>query len=181
MSRAIIETSIFLNLLQRFYKIFYFLNQRLNDPIKNSRIYKLWSAVYNGIMIGSKYSFFTRVTEIKQPGATIPVLDNSWFLRSLLGFYKARKNSTMYYLSRSSLIKSGRDSVENLYFSPAKQISAAIIIAVLTNIILSFICQTAISRWGWLLRGLFLVAGCIGLFCKVDWPTVKESSKFLGK
>ena len=120
-----------------------------------------------------------RNTEIKQTSPTI--LDNSRVAQFLISFYKRWKGKIIHYLRTSSAIEVVKDTKTELYFFPVKTISIIVIIATAANVALSFVLHRQIALGSWLIRGLFLFLAVGGLFCKADWPTVKENSVILEK
>lgn len=173
----VLDASITILLLRCASKWYGYIERSVIDIYSHSQTHKLLSGPRTKLKTYSRYSFLGRITEIKQTSSV--VLVNSCTVQSLINFYKRWKNKMFYYLRDSLSTELAKDTKKELYFSPVRIISLIIVTTIVVNGALSFILQKQIDLWGWLIQGLFLFAGISGLFCQVDWPTVKSSSIFL--
>lgn len=175
----ILTTSIAVLLWRRFYKCYNSTEQIITYIFYNSQTYRLLNKFRKRIEICFKYSFLERITEIKQPNSA--ALDNSRTAKYLINFYKREKDKMIHYLRTSAALTLAKDTKEDLFRFLGRTVGIITITAVVINIVLCIISQKQIGLWGWLIRGLFLFAGVLGLFCRANWPIVKGSSIFLRK
>lgn len=177
--REISDTSIITSLFRYFFRWHSQFGQRINTIYHNSQIFRLAKGSWTRIKISFRYSFLGRITETRQISSG--VLDNSKLIQYLFNSYKKWKHKVIQLPQFSSTADLAKDTKKALYSFPVRIISIIVIIAITINVIFSFVIQKEISLWGWLMRGLFLVAAVIGLFCKADWQTIKKNSVFLRK
>lgn len=177
--REISNTSIIISLFRYFFRWHSQLGQRMNTIYHNSQVFRLAKGFRARIIICFRDSFLGRITETGQISSR--VLDNSKLVQYLFNSYKKWKVKIIQLHQFSSTADLAKDTKEDLYSFPVRIISIIVIIAVTINVIFSFVLQKEISLWGWLIRGLFLVAAFFGLFCKEDWQTIKKNSVFLKK
>lgn len=177
--RDISNTSIILSLFRNFYRWYSFREQKLVSVYHDSKTCRLTRGFYGGVKVCFRYSFLGRITETEQTSSG--VLDKSRTVQNLINLYLRWKDKIIRSLKASSTIKLAKGTKKELYFSPMKIISIIIITAITINIFLSIVLQKQIGLWGWLMRGLFLLAAVLSLFCTKDWSTVKKSSIILKK
>lgn len=177
--RETLDTSIVISLLKRSYNWYSYREQRLIDIYHNSQIWRLAKGFCAGVKTCFRYSFWGRITEIKQtsPG----VLDSSRAVRYLIDFYKRWKDKIIRYSKASSTVNVVEDTREQLILSPVKILSIIVVTAVLVNALLSVILQKQMGLGDFFVRVLFLFAGTAGLSCQAGWASVKKSSIFLRK
>lgn len=175
----ILNTSIAISLLKRSYEWYARIEQMLIDIYYNSQTHRLTKGFREKIKICFRYSFLGRITEERE---TTPLtLDNSQVVQYMIDFYKRWKNKIIRYSKISLTVGLAKDTKEELYFSPVRVISIITVTTIMINVVLSIVLQKQIGLWGWLMRVLFLFLGFGGLFCRVDWLTVKKNSVFLRK
>lgn len=177
--RELTDASVAVSLFRYLNKGYSKIEQKLIDIYCNSQTHKLTKSFWEKVKICSRFSFLGRITEARQ--RPFAVLDNSRVMQYLISFYKKHKQKLVHYSKSSLLANVAKDTKEELKFSPARILGIIIITAVAINMLLSLVLQRQISLWGWLMRGLFLLTGASGLFCKADWPAVKKGSILLRK
>ncbi len=177
--RKFSDTSIVISLFRYFYKWYDYIEQRLIGIYHKSQTGRLAKGFCRGAKICFRYSFLGRISETKQTSSG--AYDRSWAVQYLINCYKRWKDKAMCYLRTSLAISLSKNTKKTLYFPPVRITSVIVVIAVITNVFLSIVLQKQISLWGWLMRGLFLFAGVVCLFCKADWVAVKSNSIILRK
>ncbi|UCB57011.1 MAG: hypothetical protein JSV30_07385 [Candidatus Omnitrophota bacterium] len=177
--RQILNTSISILLYRRFYLWYSAAEQRAKHIYRLSKICKLLKDFWEKIKICFRYSFLGRITEKER--SKISILDSSHLFMQSIDFYKKWKNKIDCYLKNSEIGKSTKETKEEFCASPLIIVGIIIIVAVDVNVVLCFFLQQSISLWGWIMHSLFFFAGALALFCRNDWPAVKESSIFFRK
>jgi len=173
----LLETSITFKLLKRVLRIFYYFMLCLDAAYKNSCINTSIKRVFNKINVYFKYSFFCKVTNIKEEDPRI--MNNSKAIKKIKDTYILIKGWILNYLNNSLTIASGRKIKKEFHSKPTKISSIILVSAIFSNVVLSKILQKEINLWAWLMRGLFLFLGISSFFCDIDWPTIKENSIIL--
>lgn len=173
------EASAVTSLFRYLFRSYSILRQKINYIYRNSQTCKLAEEFWTRIKICFRYSFLGRITEAGQTSSGI--LDKSKLVQYLLNSYKKGKPKIIQLRQYSSTANLAKDAKKDLYSYPVRILSLIVVITITINVVFSFVFQKEISLWGWLMRGLFLVAAVFGLFCKADWQTIKENSVFLKK
>ena len=140
------------------------------------------------LKIYCRYSFLGIISE-PSGGASSVSLDNSRVAQALLKFYRLRIDQLRRQLRESATVESLQEAKEQLYLSPLNILGIVIVAAIIANLGLylvfplpsSVVFTREIGWWGWLARGLFLLIGIGGLFCRADWPAIRKESLFLRK
>lgn len=102
------------------------------------------------------------------------ITDNSKLIKGLLSLYKKSWKKKMISYSRTSLVMNSVGGIKNKIHSlPIKTMSIILVPVILINILFF---NQEISLSGWIARGLFLFMGLAGLFCEVDYETLKKGS-----
>ncbi len=172
-------TSIVLSLFKNIYTRSRHREQRLIDIHHNSQIYRLTKGFWEKMKTCFRYSVFGKITEPRQE--TSGVFENSRVIQFLINLYEKWKYQTTQFLKASSMYHKAEETKMQMTLSPIRIVSLIVIVAITTNIALSFILQKHIGLWGWLMRGLFFSMAVIGLHCRADWRSVKMSSLFMRK
>lgn len=173
----LLDTSSAISSGKYFCKSYLCIERTVTKAYCNSQVYKLVNTFNANVNFFFTCSFLTRIAEIKQ--TTTPViLSNSCMVKSALALYKNFQIKLINYFKVSLVAKALNDLKTELYFSPIRIISIFMVIVITVNLVLCLVLKKEMSIWGYLMRGLFLFAGIPGLFCKVDWPTLKENSIF---
>lgn len=105
--------------------------------------------------------------------------NDSYAIRLLISFYKGCKNKITGCCRNSLTAVTIKETREETRASFVQLLGVVLLMAVITNLVLSFMLHKQISGIGWLARGLFLLVFIPGLFSKTNWPAVKNSSIFL--
>lgn len=180
MSQArIFDTSTTISIIKRIWSWFNKRTQRINYACKNSHTFQLAKGFSTRSKTSIKYSFLGRITEIGQDYSA--VLENSRTILFLFNSYNNIKKKINNMLDTSSTAVLTKDVKRDVFLAPVKMISICLVAALSFNLLISIILNKPITLWGGLIRGLFLVAAVIGLFCKADWQTIKKNSVFLRK
>lgn len=179
MSRTFTNNSCFILLLRSMSIKYRALEETLYGLCKDSRTHRLITELIYNFRNYLKFSFIGKISEIKKREDT-KFLEISITLKWLNNFYKKSKTDFNIFLNNSKIHNSAIQLKEQFYSSPLKIISIIVIIAVVTNIILSILFKIRISLFGWVMRSLLLFGGFTGLNSGMDWVTVKSNSIILG-
>ncbi len=110
-------------------------------------------------------------------------LEDSWSVKVFLKVYGALKKWTIACLSTSMLIKYLIKLGSGLYNLSVRSISIIILIVVMANIFLYNILRSfedvEIGFFGWMVRGILLFVGSVGIFCNSQFKDLKETSLFI--
>ena len=177
------ESSIFVRYLKYLKKIrlwFLAVEEKISSVYLNSFTHRLIARAAESIKVGFKYSVFGRLTEINE-NVSRNFFETSRTIKILLNWIRNLKNKAMGFSTTSGFVISSRDMKHTFILRPLKVGGIIVITTIMTNLFLSIILQKQITLWGWLMRVLFLFIGIGGLFCNIDWPTLKTSSIFFTK
>ena len=109
------------------------------------------------------------------------ILDNSIMARHLKDFWGRRRDRLFGYSRGNLAVALIKNAWEELYFLPVRTVAIALVSGIIVNVALSIASGKQIGLWGWLIRGLFLLAGISGISCRADWATIKSNSTLLTK
>ena len=98
------------------------------------------------------------------------------FLRRFWGRIQLPLGRAWMRLRRSGWMS---ETIEGFRQSPLRAGGLVLIAAILTNLLLSWILGKEIPGFGWLFRGMLLLAGIAGLRCPGDWESIREGSALL--
>lgn len=177
MAKEIPDTSIAVSLFRYVYRRYGKVEQKAIYLYQVSQTYGITQRLCKKIKIIFRNSFLGRGTEIKL--VTPEVLDNSRIVQYLISLHKRWREGPTDYLRTSLASGLVRGAKEGLSLSTARTAGTIIITIIIINAFLSLAIHKQIGLWGWLMRGLFLLAACAGLFSKADWPTIKSNSRIL--
>ncbi len=167
---TLIETSNLVLIAKKICQPCSFIGKFFFEVQADSRIYK---CVYGFRKISqniSRYSIIRQTVErIGKNSETI--FEDSIFLSRLWAAVKVFEHK-LYISFSNSFLKS-------FYIAPVQAISFGVIIACLTNLSLSLIAKNEIGFLGWVITMLILFAGLIGLYARVNWDELKETSCLL--
>lgn len=176
----LIETSAIISSVRNFCKWPGYVKEKLSYIYADSQIYKYKEYkefFFEKIKIYAGNSSLCRIAQIKETNPAI--LDNSRVAQYLTDFYKRGRDRIIRYLGMSLTGHLAKDIKSRLYLSPIKIVSVIAAAVVIVNVAFFIILGSQITLWGWLMRGLFLSLGVLGLFCRADWQTLKKGSVFL--
>lgn len=174
------ESSIFLRCLKKLRQVYLAIEEKISSVYLGSSTHRLIRNTIEAIKIGFKFSIFGRLTEIEQD-VSRNFFETSKATRIALNWMRNSKDALIAFSAPSTLVTSLRSLRYDFFSRSLKFGSITIITTVTVNVILSIILQKQISLWGWVMRGLLLFIGINGLFCNVDWSTLKRNSIFLSK
>jgi len=172
------ETSIFVRFLKESWQRYCFFEEQLNETYKNSQTYRITQGLKNKIKVYFRYSFLGTISEIKENENNI-VLEESKIVRYLINSYKKFKLRAISYFDTSIARSSLNELTKELYFSPIKNLSIIIVVAILINIIFSILLKKEIGLLGWFIRIFFLLIGLNGLSSNATWEDIKKTSYFI--
>lgn len=172
--------SICIAILKKIFKNYNSIDLWFIKKYQNSKIHKLISLLWKGTENKFKHSFLGRIAQI-EARQNRRVLDNSKVIRWLISLYKKYKMRIIIYLKTSEINRSIMELKNDLYFSPLKIVGVFLVTTTLTNIILSFMLKKEILLFGWIVRGLLLCIGLIGLFSNANCEDLKKTSLFVNR
>ena len=130
-----------------------------------------------------RYSFLGRITEIREEGCLKEVLENSRFVKRLLKMRNKYRKRVASVLETGS---AGRRIVQfknELYIFPVKVGSIIIVIAILFNVSFYVLFRNTMCKemglLGWIIEGILLSMGLVGIFCKAGLIDLMETSLFI--
>lgn len=142
---------------------------------QNSRMYKILDLFWQGTKTNFRYSFLGRITEINgQPNPAI--LENSSAVKKVTSFFYFWRNRMTNCAKTSALVDSAQGLKKELYSLPVQTGSFIVLIALITNIILSLALHKEINTLGWIIRISLLTASCGGLSSSIQWEELKKNS-----
>lgn len=110
-------------------------------------------------------------------------LEDSWSAKVFLKVYGGLKKWIMACLSTSLLIKYLIKLGSGLYNLSVRSISIIMLMLVIANIFLYNILRSfedvEIGLLGWIIRGILLFMGIVGIFCKSQLKDLRETSLFV--
>lgn len=178
MLKILIENSIFVLLLKKLGKGYYYVEQWLDQTYKNSQINKIIKKIRNGLKVCFIYSFLSKISGINEE-KDITILDQSIFIQWIINLYKKWRQKLIFYLKSSKIYSLEEQLRKEFYSLPVKTISIIVTVTVVTNIFFSIFLRKEIGLLGWILRGLFLFIGLTGIFCNANWQGLKKTSLVL--
>jgi hypothetical protein len=169
------DDSVFISFLKKAIRGYRLIESSLAEAYKDSLIYRLIRAFYEGARINLKYSFLGRITQISAESC----INNSKFIRWLLNAYNTRKESIINYAGASKFANSAKEFKNDFFSLPVKTAGILLIAAVLSNIFFSLLFKKEIGVSGWVIRGLLLLLALSALFCSATWQEIKDTSFIL--
>lgn len=177
--RHLISTSLIASVLINFYKKLKCIVNWIRWVYENSKICLLINYFIKGTKINLKDSFAGRITNINSHGLAPAIFKNSLLARKIARTYPILNHNVAAYLNRSLILEYSRRVKKDLYLSPLKTSSMVVTCAILTNIILSLCMRRELSFSGWVARSALLLIAFGGLFCEIDWLSLKNTSVVL--
>lgn len=173
----VLDTSLVVSILKIPYRRYVRMEQAAIGVYYYSLTHRLAADFCEKLKVVFMHSCFYRNSGIKKIANPV-IIQNSLIWKYIRSFYKKYGEKLTNYLKICSAARRLTDLKTELYFLPAKLMSIFIVITTIVNVVISLALKKPISIWGYLMRGLFLSAGIPGMFCNVDWPTLKKSSLF---
>lgn len=173
-----LEASIFANYIKKIWTGYYFFEQRLSVAYRNSCSCQISRGFRSKIRFYSKNSVFGRHIVSRQTNGHV-ILGNSYVLKSIFYFYNAFNLQLINYSKKSLGFECLKGLKMELCLFPLRTLSIFMIIVICVNLILSLVLQRHVGVWGYLVRGLLLLVGIPGIYCKAKWPVVRKNSIFL--
>ena len=177
-----LETSIFIKFLKILHRCHSYSMQWWDNLWQNSYsrhlIYRLIRRFWYKIKLCFKYSFLGKISETKDNG-NMAILEKSKVLRFFVDLYKKWKHQIIssFRISKTDILM--REFKHEFALLPIKTVGLVIVIAILTNIIISIFIKQKITLLGYFILALLLFAGFAGINSKAGWPVVKNSSTIL--
>ncbi|MBN3038404.1 MAG: hypothetical protein JW869_03180 [Candidatus Omnitrophica bacterium] len=174
----ILDSSITVSFVKLLYRGYSRLEQQLRETYFDSKTCRLIGAACRSIKICFKYSILGRISETEAANPA-SISSDSYFGRLVSDTSAVWEDRSLDYSKTSFLADLAMDAKRVFDVLFVGLISILIIIMVALNLFLSLALGKEISFWGYLMRGFFLSIACLGLLCRIDWPTLKKSSIFL--
>lgn len=172
----LISTSLIVSVLINFKKKCQHIANWIRWVYENSKIYLLINYLIKGTKINLRGSFAGRITNIDSPGLDPAIFKNSRLVRKIAQTYPILNHNVTVYLNRSLILEYGRKVKKGLHLSPLKTSSMVVTCAILTNIVLLLRMRRELSFLGWVMRSMLLLIAFGGLFCEIDWSSLKNTS-----
>ncbi|PIQ89392.1 MAG: hypothetical protein COV72_03355 [Candidatus Omnitrophica bacterium CG11_big_fil_rev_8_21_14_0_20_42_13] len=172
----ILNTSVSFNIAKYLFKIYPDKIEQVSGRLSSgSRIFKTARVFFKNIKIYIKYSFFERISRIRQDDGNLLILNNS----SLAASVKNAKLKSRGYF-RDSFFASGAVHARGIFcYVPLRAMGIIAVTAVFANFILIIILGAGVSLWGLWARLIFLVPAFFAITCNADWQTLKKTSFIL--
>ncbi|KPK42634.1 MAG: hypothetical protein AMJ78_01810 [Omnitrophica WOR_2 bacterium SM23_29] len=172
------KTSVVISLLRASGKFYSHLETKIAEFYHDSYTYCLVNYFFEKIRLSFKFSFFVGIFRPLAKG-THAIWYNSKVIQGVANTYKRIKSWIIDNLSTSQ-IGSWTTSIkkEHSLYS-VRAASIVLILAVVVNLILSLIFPRQLSALILVMRWVILAMGILGLFCDVEWATLKSSSAIL--
>lgn len=172
------DSSIFLIFFQIILRRYQDISFALSSCYKNSLIYNLTKSVSSAIKNNSKYSFLGRIAELETKNC-FSIFENSisasFFIRLfLMAHFKSIE--LKYYLQTSIFVKFFKWIKNKLSMAPAEATGIFVISLIIANIFMTIIFNRRIELIGWVIRGIFLMFGLAGIFCKAGWKDLGKTA-----
>lgn len=183
MEKALFKTSKAVLLAKAIYKKHLFYKSRLAQIYKNSMTYKKAKSVFKATSVAFQYSFLGGIAEIGEGDKLSQILENSRFVRWLLGRCGDWRKRIAAYSKKSFTAHCAAGLGNMAYALPVKAASIIVVTAISSNIVfyalLKNVIHIEIGLLGWIMRGMLLFVGLAGLFCEADLANLKSTSLFL--
>ena len=179
MLRPALDTSVSLVLPKLIFKYAKFIYKGIVSLYKNSLIRRLSGRFSEKIITYFTYSIFGSITQRKN--MEYPVLYNSRLVLFFINCGKRYKSELLGHLGTSKAEREIKSIKADFILAPLRIIGVMIISAIAADIFLNVFFNNDISLLGWMTRCMFIVAGIISLFCKVDSETLKNGSFIVKK
>lgn len=168
---ASLETSIAVKLLRGPLREYGYFEELFGSASESSLTCNIILKFWEKLRIYFKYSFLGRASERRKKDITL-IISESKLLKRIKDSYSKLKNSFSFYFS-SSILNKPKEELKN-YFDPYpfKAIGAIIIVATLTNILLTILLKKELTLLSWIIRALFLFAGLAGVNSYAAWPAI---------
>jgi len=146
---------------------------------RDSHIYKKCSTLSKIIIISFRYSFFWRISEVREGHVGTAAIDNSAFIKRLLSTLKIQKQN-LINLETSTVVNLTKEVKKEFYFFPVRVIGIIGAMAVSANTVLSIILHNKdIGLLWWIAQISLLFLSIAGFFCRASWEDMKKTSFFL--
>lgn len=178
MLRALAKTSLLVKLLEKIRARRKDSELRIEVANKNSRNNKIIRNLSHWVNIYASYSFLGKISEVNI-GINNAILDESKVLKWAVRLFNECRQKISSYLKTSAIGSSIKQISGNLSSLPVRTTGFIIIIAILTNIILSILLKKEIKSFGWFIRWLFLFIGFNALQNNSSWEKIRATSCFL--
>lgn len=178
MIKNLIQTTIFVKLLKIFWRLHYYFRQRVYEIYKNSQTFIPIQRLWDKIRICFRYSFLEKITNTREEGNNM-VFNESKVVRWWINLYRKRKQEVSFFLKISRTNSSVKELKKELNYLTVKNTSIIMVVAILTNIMLSILLKKQILLLGWIIRYLLLSMGISGLFCNATWKDIMRTSYFI--
>jgi hypothetical protein len=132
------------------------------------------------VKTGFRYSSLEKLTKVN-PHPPEEILKTSNILQHVKRMSTVIKLRTAMYLDASRIVALLKDLKKEFCDLPLASAGIVVLTAISTNIVIVIFTDKTISLFGWLIRGLLLLAALAGLFYRRGWSNVKDSSILLKK
>src|SRR3989338_4326780 len=142
---------------------------------QNSQIHKTLKRFWQGARTNFRYSFLGRITEIgDRPNPEI--LENSTVVKKITSLVYYWQDKITNCAKTSVLVDNTQGLKKEFYSLPVQTGSFIVLIAAITNIILSLALHKEINTLGWIIRISLLTVSWGGLSSPVQWEELKKTS-----
>ena len=174
-TKQILDTSFTVSLLKNIYRLYSRTELRISNIYRSSQTHRMIPRFRERIRVAFRSSFLGRTTSLEQEN-NLALLDNSRIIQYLINFYRRQRNKIIYSLNSSKTVGLTKKPKAKFISPSVKMVGVIISTAIIANLVSSIILEKEINFWGYLIRGLFLFMGIVGLFCNLDWKILISNS-----
>lgn len=176
--KEISNTSVAILLLRSIRSYYFYFNNKIEKIYYESCVSRILSYIRGRMLLSFRFSYcgmFVDVIERASPA----VLYNSRFGKNIVNLYKKSQNRILSYLKTSLSGNWPKTIKKEFSLYSLRAVSIILILAVVVNLMLSIIFSQSLSAPQSVILSTFLLVSVFGLFCGVDWGTLKKGSIIL--
>ncbi|MBM3254486.1 MAG: hypothetical protein FJZ16_09555 [Candidatus Omnitrophica bacterium] len=176
----LLETSIIFTKIKFIFNSYLLIEELINRIYKESLMHYIIKKLLKRIKLFFKYSFFSKITEIKEQ-KIYAFFDNSKSINFMLTAWFLFKHNLFKYLDLSISLSVVKKIQNKVYLFPVKTASIVIILMIIVNISVALLFENKIGPFEWFAQGMFLFISLDSLSSNTRWEELKETSFILRK
>lgn len=171
------ETSISISVIRYLYIKFKDGMEILTDISKNSYIHMLTAKLSEKIMAWSQYSYSSALIHRITDEPSLNISQSSTFIRYIIGLYRSSQIRFNAYLNNTSeLVNFIHKSKTEIKSSPFDSLTIIVVIAIITNAVLTIILKRKIILQDVILSISLFFLAIAYLSLRLNWRSIKEDS-----
>jgi len=175
----LVYDSFSFNLAKKTWKTYLVLEAWLTTAFKNSKSYLIFSGLSHKLKAYSRESSLVKIiNEICEKNGS-PIFEGSIVINRTADLIKKQRAKLKFYLKTSQSDNLLAETKKELLSSPLKITSRIAVIAVITNITLSFSINRPPCLSVWIVEAVILFIGLNGISSETTWEEIKKTSKFI--